>query len=117
MPFSGEGAGSFVGRNLTVASLQDQYESKNYSWSAGADVTVGYGFMVGGNVGFGQGKTNFDWVGQQTSIVGRSEVDIYVKNKTHIKGVIIATEPGGDLTLNTNTLTYEEIKDENKGYD
>ncbi|WP_084516270.1 hemagglutinin repeat-containing protein [Desulfovibrio cuneatus] len=29
-----------VGRDLTVASLQDQYDSKNYSWSAGADVTV-----------------------------------------------------------------------------
>ncbi|WP_281171064.1 hemagglutinin repeat-containing protein, partial [Desulfovibrio cuneatus] len=38
-----------VGRDLTVASLQDQYDSKNYSWSAGADVTVGYGVMVGGN--------------------------------------------------------------------
>ncbi|WP_072695374.1 hypothetical protein [Desulfovibrio litoralis] len=56
-------------------------------------------------------------MGQQTSIVGRSEVDIYVENNTHIKGAIIATEPGGDLTLNTNTLTFEEIKDKNKGYD
>ncbi|SHN69925.1 hemagglutinin repeat-containing protein [Desulfovibrio litoralis] len=106
-----------VGRDLTVASLQDQYDSKNYSWNVGADVTFGYGFMASGNAGFGQGKTDSDWVGQQTSIVGRSEVDIYVENNTHIKGAIIATEPGGDLTLNTNTLTFEEIKDKNKGYD
>ncbi|WP_156908093.1 hypothetical protein [Desulfovibrio cuneatus] len=40
-----------------------------------------------------------------------------MENNTHIKGAIIATDPGGDLTLNTNTLTYEEIKDKNKGYD
>jgi len=63
------------------------------------------------SLGYGQGKADADWVGQQTSIVGRKEVDIYVEDNTHIKGAIIATEKGGDLTLNTGTLTFEEIKD------
>ena len=106
-----------IGRDLTVASLQDHYDSKNFSWSVGADVTVGYGVMVNGNVGFGQGKATSDWVGQQTSIVGRSDVDIYVENNTHIKGGIIATNPGGTLVLNTDTLTFESIKDTDKGED
>lgn len=34
-----------------------------------------------------------------------------------IKGAIIATEPGGDLTLNTGPLSFEEIHDKNKSSD
>jgi hypothetical protein len=34
-----------------------------------------------------------DWVGDQTAIIGRKEVDIYVEDHTHLKGAIIATEP------------------------
>ena len=106
-----------VGRDLTVASLQDTYDRKASNWSAGADVTVGYGVMVGVNLGYGQGKSDMDWVGDQTAIIGRKEVDIYVEKNTHIKGAIIATEPDGDLTLNTGTLTYEELRDKNKSSD
>ena len=106
-----------VGRDLTVASLQDTYDRKASNWSAGADVTVGYGVMVGVNLGYGQGKSDMDWVGDQTAIVGRKEVGIYVEKNTHIKGAIIATEPDGNLTLNTGTLTYEELRDKNKSSD
>ena len=106
-----------VGGDLNVSSLQDSYESKSQSWNAGIDVTVGYGVNVSGNVGYGQGKADSSWVGEQTSIIGRSEVDIYVEDNTHLKGAIIATDKGGDLTLNTGTLTYEEIHDKNKSTD
>ena len=104
-----------VGRDLTVASVQDSYDSKSHSWNAGVDVTIGYGVHVAGDFGIGQGKSSSDWVGGQTSIVGRKEADIYVEDNTHIKGAIIATDKGGDLTLNTDTLTFEQIKDKDKG--
>ncbi len=106
-----------VGRDLTVASLQDSYDSRSYSWNAGVDVTVGYGVMIGGSLGYGQGKADMDWVGQQTSITGRGELDVYVEKNTHIKGGILATDPGGDLTLNTGTLSFEAIKDKNTSSD
>ena len=80
-------------------------------------LTVGYGVNVSGNVGYGEGKADSSWVGEQTSIVGHSEVDIYVEDDTHLKGSIIATDKGGDLTLNTGTLTYEVIHDSNKSSD
>ena len=72
-----------VGNNLTVASIQDTYDSKSQSWNAGVNVTIGYGYHMNLDLGFGQGKENSDWVGQQTSIVGHSEVDIYTDKNTH----------------------------------
>ncbi len=106
-----------VGRNLTVASLQDTYDRDASNWSAGVDVTVGYGVMVGLNLGYGEGESDMDWVGDQTAIIGRKEVDIYVEDHTHLKGAIIATQADGDLTLNTGTLSFEEIQDKNKNSD
>ena len=100
-----------VGENLTVASLQDSYESKSTSWSAGADVTVGYGINISGNFGFGRGKSDSDWVGEQSAIIGRKEVDLYVGKNTQLKGSIIGTDKGGSLTLDTGTLSYGEIRD------
>ncbi|MDR2489626.1 MAG: hemagglutinin repeat-containing protein, partial [Desulfovibrio sp.] len=102
-----------VGNNLTVASVQDSYESKSHSWSAGADVTVGYGVHVDVQLGFGKGSSASDWTGEQTAVIGRREVDIYVDKETSLKGAIIATDKGGDLTLNTGTLSYEAIADRN----
>ena len=106
-----------VGRNLTVAGLQDTYDRDASSWNAGANVSVGTGINVNVNAGYGEGESEMDWVGDQTAIIGRKEVDIYVEDHTHIKGAIIATEPGGDLTLNTGTLSFEEIQDKNKSSD
>ena len=103
-----------VGRNLTVESLQDSYDSKNSSWSAGIDVTVGYGFHMNANLGIGRGASSSRWVGQQTSIVGRNGVDIHTGENTHIKGGLIYAD-NGNLILNTNTLSYEAVKDKNNG--
>jgi len=44
-------------------------------------------------------------------------VDIYVEGNTHLKGSIIATDKGGDLKLDTSTLTYEEIHDSSTSSD
>lgn len=54
-------------------------------------------------------------MGEQTTILGHREVDIYTEGNTHVKGAVIATDKGGDLTLNTGSLTYEEIHDKDKG--
>lgn len=79
----------------------------------GRDVNIipgreGYGF------GFGQGKSSSDWVGQQTSIIGRNAVDIYTEKNTHLKGAVIAADNGA-LLLNTGTFSFENIKDKDKG--
>jgi filamentous hemagglutinin len=76
---------------------------------------MGYGVNVSANLGFGSSSAGSSWVGEQTSIVGRSVVDIYVEGNTHLGGSIIATDRGGDLLLNTGTLTYEEIQDQDEG--
>jgi hypothetical protein len=104
-----------VGGDLTVASLQDSLRAGNSHWSAGGSVTVGYGLSVSAHLGFGEGKTSSDWVGQQTSIIGLSEVDIRTEKNTGLVGAIIATAPGGRLRLDTGTFTWSAIRDRNTG--
>lgn len=87
----GDSVSMDVGRNLTVASVQDSYDAKSRNWSADADVTVGYGVNVSASLGFGMGKESGDWVGQQTSIIGRKLVDIRVEDHTHMAGSLIAS--------------------------
>ncbi|CAK7040703.1 MAG: hypothetical protein DELT_00769 [Desulfovibrio sp.] len=105
-----------AGRDLNVASLQDSHDYNNSSWNAGIDVTVGYGVHVGGSFGVGQGSSSSQWVGQQTSIVGKSEVDIYVGGNTDIKGGLIYAD-NGNLKLDTGTISYEAVNDKNKSSD
>jgi len=68
-------------------------------------------------------KSNKAWVSDQTEITGGNSVNINVAGNTHIKGAKIANETtdengntidGGNLTLATNTLSYENIYDEDK---
>ncbi len=113
-----------VGGDLTVASLQDTSESKSSNWSIGGTATVGAGAAIvsevgidadsetgdSANIGFGKNKSSSAWVNKQTSIIGKEEVDIYVENNTHVEGAVIAAE-NGNLKLNTNTLTYNDIND------
>ena len=101
-----------VGGDLTVESLQNDSHSR--SKSKGATV----GFSSGGaNVGFNFAKGNSDrtWVDDITSITGSNSVTINTAGNTHIKGAKIANENAagedlGNLTLATNSLTFEDIK-------
>jgi len=72
---------------------------------------------VSGSVGYGQttGKTN--WVEEQTSITGKSKVDIRTENHTQIDGAVIAAD-NGNLKLDTGTLGFSDIagKDKEHGY-
>ncbi|MFT4302531.1 MAG: hemagglutinin repeat-containing protein, partial [Desulfovibrio sp.] len=101
-----------VGRNLTVASMQNSSSSQSSSYNAGASVTVGYGADVsvtqGANLGFGFQNSNGKAVGEQTSILGGNSVNIYTENNTHVAGAIIAAL-NDNLKLNTGTLSYENI--------
>ncbi|BCS88806.1 hypothetical protein PSDVSF_20480 [Pseudodesulfovibrio sediminis] len=49
----------------------------------------------------------------QTSIVGKEQVDIRVEKNTHVEGAVIAAE-NDNIKLDTNTLTYKDIYDHDK---
>ena len=111
-----------VGEDLTVRSLQNETSSKSSHVNLSASVTLGLGADLNfngqdggsGSIGAGKSKAESEWVDRQTSIIGREEVDIYTENNTHIEGAVIAAE-NGNLTINTGTLTYEDIKDSDQG--
>ena len=52
------------------------------------------------------------WVTEQTSLTGGT-VDIYVEDKTTLRGAVIASTTG-DLTLDTGSLEYSNIKDKDR---
>jgi hypothetical protein len=59
-------------------------------------------------------KTESRWVNHQTALKGGS-VDIYVENKTTLKGAVIASTTD-DLKLSTGSFEYSDIKDMNVSY-
>ncbi|MFT6332657.1 MAG: hypothetical protein ACJAW3_001001, partial [Lentimonas sp.] len=121
-----------TGNNLIVESLQNRERSKSKSQSA----NVGGG---GDSVSFGfnsqRDKFERDWVDDQTSIIGTNSIAINTGEDTNIKGAIVANISnatadditsndsqeaqakqqdwidGGNLAINTKTLTTENIID------
>ena len=104
-----------VGGNLVVESLQNKSSSSSYSYG----VNGGYSETRdkdNNKTGSGNGGANFSvsmserkWVTEQTSLTG-SHVNIYVEKKTTLTGAVIAST-SNDLTLNTGSLEYSDIKD------
>ncbi|MDR1124170.1 MAG: hemagglutinin repeat-containing protein [Elusimicrobiota bacterium] len=104
-----------IGGQLLVESMQDEIHAN--SKGSGFSIGGGYGGGVSANLGLNNssGYTDAAWVSNQTSIVGTNSINVNA-DSTHIKGAVIAniTEDGtdgGNLTLNTNSLTYENIED------
>nr|VFJ95184.1 MAG: Haemagluttinin repeat-containing protein [Candidatus Kentron sp. LFY] len=101
-----------VGGNLTVASRQNKDRSNSNQKGASIDSgTIG----ASGGQGYGLRK----WVDQQTEMIGTDNVSIKTGGNTHLKGAAIANRAadgtdGGNLTLETASLTVEEIKDIDK---
>jgi hypothetical protein len=127
--------------NLTVESLQDEHHSSNSSKglnvglgftgaSSGTtqaangetlnrNTTAAYGISVGYNRS--SGESDSAWVNNQTSIVGTNSVGVNA-DTTHIKGAVIANitgdgKDGGNLEINANKLTYEDIHDYDNSYE
>ena len=118
--------------NLTIESLQNKTRSKSKSNSinggGGANsVIAGFNYQ--------SDKFERDWVDDQTSVIGTNSITINTGKNTNIKGAVVANITnataneitsnssaeaeqkqanwidGGNLTLNTSTLTFENIFD------
>jgi len=109
---TGKDVDMHVGRNLNVSSVQNSSSFNHSSFNVGAGATIGYGANVevkqGANLGFGYNTGRSRTVGEQTSILGSSSVNIYTGNNTHVAGAIIAAL-NDNLKLNTGSLSYENI--------
>jgi hypothetical protein len=109
-----------VGGNLIIESLQDKSRSGShslglsagYSESKDSDGKKSSSGNFGGN--FSLSSSNRRWVTEQTSLTGNS-VNIYVEKKTTLTGAVIAST-SNDLTLNTGSLEFSNIKDKDISY-
>ena len=101
--------------NLNVASQQNSSSSKNNSLNFGLGVSAG---GVNASLGFQKGKSKRSWVDNQTSIIGEDKVAINVSKNTDITGALIGNikdgEDGGNLAINTGSLTYKDLQDVDK---
>ncbi|MDC0857682.1 hemagglutinin repeat-containing protein, partial [Rickettsiales bacterium] len=105
-----------TGNNLNIESLQDNIKSDNSSF--------GFDFGVGANgnsanVNAEKGKASKQWINNQTDLIGENSVTITTGNNTNLVGAVIANTKadgadGGNLTINTASLTYQDIKDKDK---
>ena len=109
--------------NLTVESLQNSYNNKSKSF--GINLGGGAGASGGGSasagVNYSSAKTDRLWTDNQTTILGTNSVTINTGNNTAIAGAVIANSTngkiganaidGGNLALNTNTLTFANLYD------
>jgi filamentous hemagglutinin len=108
--------------DLTVESLQDSYKDKSKSFGMNLGLSGGSGGgSVSAGINYSSSKTDRVWTDNQTSILGTNSVTINTDDNTNIKGAVIANSTngiigenaidGGNLTLNTNTLTFENLFD------
>jgi filamentous hemagglutinin len=116
---SKRGASLSLGVGLGAAPLQNESGGFNTGMldQAANGVKGSYENGVGdkqktGTLGlvYGEGSRDRAWTEQQTSIVGTNGVDLKVGGNTHLKGSVI-NSPNGEVSLDTKTLTYEELKD------
>lgn len=106
-----------IGRDLTIASLQDSdnYDSKQTSFGAGGSFTIGS--MTGsGYVDASQDKmhSNYDSVLEQSGIyAGKGGFEVTVGNHTQLNGAVIASQAEADKNrLDTGTLGFTDIHNE-----
>jgi len=119
--------------NLTLKSKQNLLESDSYSFGTTFGINGGgksESGINGGSTGFNiaNGFQSRAWVDQLTSIIGTNSVNINVANNTNITGAMIANATPsslvgegwgeglidkGNLTLNTKSLTIEDLHNYN----
>ena len=108
-----------VGGDLTLASVQDKGKVEGERWDVAANITVGAGVSGGASVGKGETQGSSAWVNEQSSIIGSNSVTIRTEGHTQIDGAVIANQDAagndlGNLTLDTGTLGFSDIKDHDK---
>ena len=96
--------------NLNVESVQDKSSSSDKSINIHGSTDNERNTSTGAGVNIG--KYDKEWVEDQSSIIGREDSNIKVEGNTHLEGGLLG---GKDTTLDTGSLTYEDIKDHEKG--
>lgn len=116
----GETITANVGRDLNIISVPDTGESSNRSSSFGVSGSLSGGTpkVTGVSPGFGTGSGETNWIGDQSGLVSKGEMDVYVEGNTHLGAGKIVSE-SGDLKLDTGTLTHEDFSGSKKyeGFD
>ena len=108
-----------IGGNLLVKSKQNLLESDAYNIGLNIGISGGKsgpGGSIGGNIG--DSFQSRAWTDQLTSIIGTNSVTINTTKNTDIVGALIANKNSdgsdlGNLTLNTGSLTHEDLKNYN----
>lgn len=116
----GETITANVGRDLNIISVPDTGESSNKSSSFGVSGSLSGGVpkVTGVSPGYGTGSGETNWINEQSGLVSKGEMDVYVEGNTHLGAGKIVSE-SGDLTLDTGTLTHEDFSGSKKydGFD
>ncbi len=117
-----------IGGNLLLKSRQNLSESDSYNIGMSLGISSNSSGVGGGSIGLnlGNGYSNRAWVDQISSIIGTNSVTINTANNTNIVGALIAniktpsplegegwgegSYDGGNLTINTGSLTYSDLK-------
>jgi hypothetical protein len=111
-----------IAGDLNLESKQNTSNSKSMSFGIGGGYsTAGGGKSGSGNLSYSTSKAERNWVDNQASIIGTSSVTINVGQNTNLVGSVITNSTnskttkdaidGGNLTLNTNTLTFSNLYD------
>gem|GEM_PF-3517708 len=98
----GQTVNAHIGRDLLISSTPDTGSVSGEEKDVDANVSIGYG---SGSAGFGKTMGQTNWIDQQTSLIARDRLHIYVENHTQMDAALINSETG-NLILDTNTLGY-----------
>ena len=98
--------------NLEIASLQDYEKTSQRSVGGTVGNVTGNARSYSGQVGVTNGTKN--WVGEQTSIVGRNSIRVDVGNKLTLTGAKISNEENGldkgNLVLRAKEIEARDIE-------
>jgi len=112
-----------IGRNLTIASVQDTMNSKSSSANVGGGVSISPANVgqsnvgTNANIGVSNGSSNSKVVNNQTSVTAEGgTLNVKVGDTTVINGGLIAAKDAdgkdsGNLNLTTGKLVVTDLKD------
>ena len=103
-----------VGGKLNIESLQDEERFKTKSSGGGLEVEFGFGnnWSASGYGNASSGKTSRKQVKEQAGIFAEEGGYHINADSVHLKGGAIASTNAQNSLLQTNTLTFEDIKNE-----